>query len=167
MEVIDQKALQNIRPYLIQCGLATLTMLMVLLFLDVVVHTAIIATLGSTAFTVFAMPRYYSARTRPLLGGYSIGILMGMLCHYFSLFPPLIQMPIPQRTLLVFFGALAVGAAIFAMILTKCEHPPAAGMALGLVLNTWDLQTITFVFGAVAMLAAVRKLLKSSLVDLI
>lgn len=167
MQIMNPKVRQDMTPYIIQCGLATLTMLIVLLFLDVLFHAAIIVSLGSTAFTIFAMPKSRAARTRPLIGGYLIAIALGVLCSFLSLLPKLFFTPASERPLLIFFGALAVGLAIFVMILADCEHPPAAGMALGLVLNSWDRETLTFVLSAVLLLAIVKRLLKSTLVDLV
>lgn len=34
-------------------------------------------------------------------------------------------------------GALAISLAVFTMVVTRSEHPPAAALALGLVLNDW------------------------------
>lgn len=135
MKLIDEKAKQDIRPYLLQSLLATLTIFFILVFLDVLSHTAIIATLGSSAFLVFTRPRAYASRPRPLIGGYLVG--------------------------------MAVGSAIFLMVVTDTEHPPAAGMSLGLVLNQWDHKTLLFIFVAVIVMAVLRKYLQPYMVDLV
>jgi CBS-domain-containing membrane protein len=77
MRLFDKKARRNIRPYFIQCSLATLTIVLILVFLDVIKHAAIIATLGSSVFLIFALPSTYPSRPRPLLGGYLIAIIIG------------------------------------------------------------------------------------------
>jgi len=163
MRIFDKNALTDIRPYLFQSLLATFTILLILLFLDVLSHTAIIATLGSTAFLVFTRPRAYAARLRPLLGGYLIGICVGVLCYFLSLLP----LPISRSTEYIIFAAIAVGAAIFLMVLTDTEHPPAAGMALGLVMNPWDADTLLFILSAILVMAALRRLLQPIMIDLI
>jgi len=68
---------------------------------------------------------------------------------------------------LIVFGALAVGIAIFIMAVTNTEHPPGAGIALGLVINPWTWVTIIFIFCAIIWLTSVRKILKPYLMDLI
>jgi CBS-domain-containing membrane protein len=45
----------------------------------------------------------------------------------------------------VVFGAMAVGLAIFVMVITGTAHPPAAGLALELILNEWSPLTIVVV----------------------
>ncbi len=167
MNWIDEKFRQDIYPYIIQCGLATVTMVIVLLFLDVILHSAIIATLGSTAFTVFAMPHSYAAKTRPLLGGYLTAALVGIGCIGLFHLAQLVLSPDFQRPMLILFGSIAVGLAIFLMVALNFEHPPATGLSLALVLNAWDIRTILFVFGAVLLLVLARRLLKASLVDLV
>jgi membrane protein implicated in regulation of membrane protease activity len=62
---------------------------------------------------------------------------------------------------------LAVGIAIFLMVITNTEHAPAAGIALGLVINEWDWQTIIFIISAVILFAVIKRLLKAKLIDLV
>ncbi|MEE8481842.1 MAG: HPP family protein, partial [Acidiferrobacterales bacterium] len=78
MQIFDEKACKNIRPYILQSVLATFTILFILVFLDVLTHTAIIATLGASAFLVFTRPRAYASRSRTLIGGYLIGMAVGV-----------------------------------------------------------------------------------------
>ena len=165
--IVSQKARENILPYIYQPALATLAILLILLFLDVISHTAIIATLGSSAFLVFTRPRAYESRLRPLLGGYLIGTTVGMSFYYLSLLPGLVSLPISTSTVVVIFSAMAVGGAIFLMVITNTEHSPAAGMALGLVMNDWDYKTILFIFSAVGVLAVLRQILRPYMIDLI
>ncbi len=68
---------------------------------------------------------------------------------------------------LIVFGAIAVGIAIFIMTITNTEHAPAAGIALGLVINEWNYFTIILIFCAIVWMASVRKFLKPYLMDLI
>lgn len=167
MQLIDEKARKNLRPYILQSALATFFIFLILIFLDVLSHTAIIAALGSSAFLVFTRPRAYASRLRPLFGGYLIGTVVGMFFFYLSLIPGWVSLPISTSTVLIIFGAMAVGAAIFFMVVTNTEHPPAAGMALGMVMNAWDYRTIMYVLIAVAMMALLRHLLKRYMIDLI
>lgn len=101
-----------------------------------------------------------------MLGGYLIAIIIGSLFYSFTTLSILEHLPISIKTIYIVFGAMAVGFTIFAMVVTDTEHAPAAGMSLGLVLNTWDYKTLLFVVMAVFMLALIRYLFRSVLIDL-
>lgn len=166
MRIIDAKVRKNAGRYIIQCSLATLTVFVILLFLDILTQPAIIATLGATVFIVFTMPQSYASGPRPLIGGYVIGTGCGCLCYFLSVSPFVVSRFSDYILLYTVFGALAVGSAIFLMAITNTEHAPAAGMALGLVINTWDLSTIAFVIASVLFLAGIRNALGRFLLDL-
>jgi CBS-domain-containing membrane protein len=166
MNIIDKKLKKNLGRYIFQCGLATGTILLILIFLDILTHTAIIATLGATAFVVFTMPRAYASGPRPLFGGYLIGICVGWLCSFVSTLILKVPIIVTQITAYIIFGALAVGIAIFLMTITNTEHAPAAGMALGLVINQWDFLTIFFILAALMFMAALRKFIRPVMIDL-
>lgn len=167
MRIFDVKVRKNLWRYVFQCALATLTILAVLLFLDVLNETAIIAALGASAFIVFTMPTTYSSDPRRLIGGYLVGISIGFFFYVLSEYIDMNSIFGTQTMSLVVFGALAVGAAIFIMTVTNTEHAPAAGIALGLVINQWDYHTIFFILAAIIWMAGVRKLLKPYTMDLI
>jgi len=80
MMLFDKKFRKNVHRYLFQCFLATLTILVVLFFLDILTETAIIAALGASVFVVLAIPNSYPSDARRLIGGYIIGIIVGILC---------------------------------------------------------------------------------------
>ena len=167
MRLFDRKFRKNVHRYVFQCALATLTILAVLFFLDVLSETAIIAALGASAFVVFAIPNSYSSDPRRLIGGYLVGILVGIICFNISIIFPTSDFFTNTEMSLIVFGAIAVGVAIFIMAITNTEHPPAAGIALGLVINKWDLITIIFILCAITWLTSIRKILKPHLLDLI
>lgn len=167
MRLFDRKFRKNIRRYVFQCILATLTILAILFFLDVLSETAIIAALGASAFVVFAIPNSYSSDPRRLIGGYFVGIIVGIICYFISINFPNSNFFTNTEMSLIVFGAIAVGIAIFIMAVTNTEHPPAAGIALGLVINKWDWMTIIFILIAIIWLTVIRKILKPYLIDLI
>jgi len=167
MRLFDRKFRKNVHRYVFQCALATLTILAVLFFLDVLSETAIIAALGASAFVVFAIPNSYSSDSRRLIGGYLVGISVGIICYNISIIFPTSDFFTNTEMSLIVFGAIAVGVAIFIMAITNTEHPPAAGIALGLVINKWDLITIIFILCAITWLTSIRKILKPHLLDLI
>ena len=166
MRIIDVKFRKNIIKYIFQCILATLTVLAVLIFLDVITRPAIITALGASAFIVFTMPNMYSSDPRRLIGGYSVGIIIGILFFFISNLETFSVISENSKMILVIFGAIAVGVSIFIMAITNTEHAPAAGIALGLVINTWVYITIIFIIIAIIWMATVRKLLRPYLMDL-
>ena len=99
----------NINRYILQCGLAGLVVLVLLLVLDTVTQTVLIAALG----------------------------------------------------------AVAISLAMFTMVVTRTEHPPAAALALGLVLNEWTLLTLLVALLGVIGLSIVKQLVLPALLDLI
>jgi CBS-domain-containing membrane protein len=168
MKIIDQKIRKNISNYIFQCLLATGILLSALLFLNVITETALIASLGATSFIVFAMPKTYASSPRRLIGGYSIGIITGIICSYLGSIlhdTSLLNALIPHESPIV-FAAIAVGLSIFFMTLTNTEHAPAAGIALGLVINQWNLQSILFIVVVMLMMAIIHHLLHPYLIDL-
>lgn len=166
MNIIDKKVRKNLARYLFQCAIATSAILLILMFLNVLTHTAIIAALGATAFIVFTMPRAYASGPRPLIGGYIIGVIVGCSCSLLSTLRFMLPFFITRITSYTVFGALAVGIAIFLMAITNTEHAPAAGMSLGLVLNDWNYATVLFIFAAILFMVGLRRLLRPILIDL-
>jgi CBS-domain-containing membrane protein len=165
--LIDKKFRKNKIKYIAQCILATLTILAVLIFLDVLNETAIITALGASAFIVFTMPTQYSSDPRRLIGGYSVGLIVGFIFYLFSTSEIGSTLFGNHTTPLVIFGSISVGVAVFIMALTNTEHAPAAGIALGLVINRWDYLTIIFIIIAILWLTSIRLILKDHLMDLI
>ncbi|MEA3506712.1 MAG: YbhB/YbcL family Raf kinase inhibitor-like protein, partial [Elusimicrobiota bacterium] len=137
----------------------------ILIFLDIGIQTALITSLGATAFTVFSQPRHFMSAPRSILGGYAVGILCGIL--FGNIVTERISIILPSLYSLIIGGALAVGAAIFVMAATNTEHPPAAGIALGLTLNEWNFKTIIFIIAAVSVMALIRRLFKPVMINLI
>ena len=167
MIIVDKKFRKNTFKYIFQCVLATLTILVVLLFLDVLNETAIITSLGASAFIVFTMPTQYSSDPRRLIGGYMVGLAVGFIIYTIYNLETGVSFFINQTTSLIVFGAVSVGLTIFIMAVTNTEHAPAAGIALGLVINRWDYLTIIFIIAAIFWMATVKIILKQYLMDLI
>lgn len=166
MKVFDKKVKQHIGIYIFQCFLATLAIFIIFLFLDVLKQTAIIASLGATAFIVFTTPKRYTSRARPLLGGYALGISVGVLCSLAANSSWAVETFLHTEILYIVFGSISVGLSIFLMVVSDTEHPPASSIALGLVINDWSFRTIIFICSGVLVLYFVKTLLNSFLVDL-
>lgn len=166
MRLTDIKFRRHVGTYLFQCSLATLSVILVLLILDTTGQTAIIASIGASSFIVFTAPNAFSAKRRALIGGYFVGTAAGIGCSLISRALGTEGAADWGMTLIV-MGALAVGVSIFVMVVTDTEHPPAAGLALAFVLNTWDMKTVLVVMLAPMLLVLVKALFKSRLRDLV
>lgn len=155
----------NVKRYALQCGLAGLVVLVLLLVLDSVTQTVLIAALGASAFIAFAVPRSPHSGPRSMIGGYLVGCLCGAAM---ALTSSLFQFSaISAHVTTIIFGALAISLAMFAMVVTRTEHPPAAALALGLVLNEWDLLTLLVVLAGVIILSLIKRMVLPVLLDLI
>lgn len=144
------------KHYVLQSILATLSVFIVLYFLSRQ-EAVIIASIGATAFIVFAMPDNITAQSRNVIGGHIVGLFCGFL---FSL--------IPHSALLfsILIYSLAVGTSLFIMVVTDTEHPPAAGTALGVVMTGISLQVLIVVVISIVILSAIHRLFKPYLKDL-
>jgi len=167
MKIIDSKFAQNKLRYVLQCLLAALVVLAILVILDAMANAAVIASLGASSFIVFTMPHAQVSRARFLIGGYVVGVGAGVLCHWLSRLTSQTPLPLLQNYSYVVFAAAAVGLAIFVMVVTNTEHPPAAGVALGLVLGDCRTMTITVVLVGIVVLSLLRKALKPMLKNLL
>jgi len=143
--------------YIYQSLLAAAVMLIVFLILTEN-YPVIIASIGATAFIVFAMPKYVTAEPMRVIGGHFMGIISGSL---FSFIPPL-----PTTYSLTIYSALAVALSIFLMVVLDMEHPPASGTALGIALKGFNITVVITVIVSVILLSVAHYLLKRFLKDL-
>ena len=172
MRLIDRNFQAHPLRYVLQPLLATVSIMIVLLLAGAVAHTVLIASLGASAFIVFTMPTTAAAQPRYLIGGYVVGVVVGALFGllYGHLFAAAGMEEAETRAelWLVGFAGLAVGVAIFAMVITNTEHPPATGVALGLVVNWhWRWPALVVILLAVVALAVLRSLLRPVLRNLL
>jgi CBS-domain-containing membrane protein len=165
MRLLDTGLRHHVLRYLWQSLAAGAVILVVLMLLDAVQQTAIIASLGASAFIVFAAPRSYSAEPRAILGGYAVGTVCGIAAmETVSAFTSCgAEWNVWQAAA----GAAAVALSLFVMTVTDTEHPPAAGLGLAFVLNPWDAATVAVVIGAAGLLTLAGMLLKRWLLDLV
>lgn len=162
----DRKFSQNKLQYLTQCSMATLTMFIVLMTLNLVRSDLVIASIASTTFVIFTMPHRQRARTRYVVGGYIICTVLGLISAqlaslFINSFPNLAQFHDEL------FGAIAVGSSIFCMIIFDAEHPPAAAVALALIINKWTIWAFVVLFVALTILLLARYFFRDKLINLI
>lgn len=162
----DKKFHDNKSQYLFQCLMATVTVFVVLMTLNIISSELIIASIASSAFVVFTMPHKERSRARYLFGGYGIGLAVGLVVYVIShLLIELCPYMLDYRDEI--FGAIAVGLSIFFMVVFDLEHPPASAVALAMVINQWNNWTLIVTVVAVSLLVSFRYLLRNKIVDLI
>jgi CBS-domain-containing membrane protein len=156
---------ENLKRAVVQCALAGAVVLLLLLVLDAVTQTVLIAALAASAFTAFAVPRSLHADTRHLVGGYVVGMTAGCLMSSIYAALPIANITVDHAVMIV-FGALAISLAMIVMIFTRTEHPPAAALALGLVLNEWNGTTLLVILAGIVGLSLIKRLVLPALMDL-
>jgi CBS-domain-containing membrane protein len=164
--LFDPRFAGNWRQYLFQCLFVTLTMGVVLMLLDSVYQTVLIAGLGASSVVAFTAPSLRASRPRCLLGGYLVGVAVG--CGV-SLLAEKVggTLVLHEHSAQILLGALAVGLTMFVMVTTDTEHPPGAAIALGFVLNEWDLMTIFVVLTGICAISFIKELARGHLIDLL
>ncbi|MBL7140266.1 MAG: HPP family protein [Planctomycetes bacterium] len=167
MRIFDRKFHKHVGRYLFQCALATGAVLVILLVLDVITQAVIIASLGASSFIAFTMPHANVSRPRYMIGGYVWGMVAGIAMN--ALGDAVGDPALGGWTLRgdVIFGAASVGLAIFLMVITDTEHPPAAGLALGVVLAQWNTLALVVPIVGIVALSLARLALKPILINLI
>ena len=163
--LFDSKFTSHYTYYIFQCLLATLVVLAVLLTLDTVTQTVLISALGASTFISFTMPHVRSSGPRYLVGGYIIGASVGGFVSLIA--GDVVISSVSAGTTLIILAALATGLAIFFMVITNTEHPPAAALALGFVLNEWTPLTVVVVLTGVMAVSILKELTKKYMIDLL
>ncbi len=95
-----------------------------------------------------------------------MGLAAGTFCYFLSQLNWPASLSAMEQSHLV-FGALAVGLAIFVMVVTNTEHPPAASLALGLVLGKWTPVAIVVILVGIVALTLLKYLIKPILKNLL
>ena len=152
--------------FVTQAGLATAVMLAILVFVNSLSSAAIAAGLASSVVGIFLGPNNRTARIRSVVGGHGVALALGTLFSLWLFLGP-VQEYLNQSDLLLNLGfASAVGLTMLLMAITNCEHPPAAGTALGMASREFDVYIFLSIIGAVMLLAVMKLALRPHLQDL-
>jgi len=166
VHIFDPKFFASWRRYVFQCLFVVLTMALVLMLLDSVYQTVLIAALGASSVLAFSAPSMRASRPRCMVGGYVVGIIVG--CGISVLVATADNLLfLDEHSTRILLGAIAVGLTMFVMVTTDTEHPPGAALALGFVLNEWDLMTIVVVLVGISAISTVKEIARSKLIDLL
>ena len=167
MLAFDKGFSKNKLRYFLQCLLATISAMLVLTVLDSITNEVVIASLGASCFIAFCVPHHRASSPRFMIGGYVVGIGVGTLCYWLSHMGWVGEVNFLQSHSDVIFGGLAIGLAMFIMVVTNTEHAPAASLALGFVLSEWGWMTIGLVMVEIVLLWVIKGLLKPLLINLL
>ena len=125
--------------------------------------------LASSCFIVFGKPSSAPANPFKIIGGYTMGILIGVIFHSIALHLhdlPAGFLGTTHFHIVGMIAAICTGVCLLLMSLLRVEHPPAAGMSLVLVIDLRDYYVVLIVFIAAIILAGIRRLLCHRLIDL-
>ena len=154
---IDPQFPAHWKQYLIQSGYAALAVFIITIILSS--NPVVIASIGATAFIVFAMPKNVAAQPKRIIGGHLLGFFIGSC---FAVFPFMD---------ILFFKAVwfaaSVGVTILLMVILDFEHPPAAGTALGMTLVGYSSSSATAIIASVFILAFIGYIAKPFLRNLV
>ena len=146
--------------------MATLALLAVLLFADSLSNAAIAAGLASSVVIIFINPSNRTARIRSVVGGHGVALAVGSIFAVILFAGPVEGFLDTASWLRVFSYALVVGLGLLVMAVTNTEHPPAAGIAIGMTSREFDWAVFGSIIGAVIVLAVLKLVLRSHLRDL-
>ncbi len=181
MSLLDPSFEVNPWPYIIQISIAGLFMMFIFAAFNLYTQTALIAALASSAFVAFTIPQSHATDPRPMLGGYLVAMFIGILFSMAYHSPPVVNaidngLPIffdrlgfavSGQSFAAFFAFLSFMSAAFTMAATDTEHAPAIGVAVGLVINPWNIMTLVFILIGIVFLTLFKKLFDRWMIDLI
>ena len=163
--ILDRKLPSRMPNYFSQCGMATVSLIIILLVEDVLFRAAIVAAVASTTFIIFVVPNSVAATPRKVIGGHLVAVICGAIFSSVLLIPAVASGPgEPVQSIM---AALSVGLGIFLMVITDTEHAPAAGTALGLVIHGWTWSAVVFILSSAVILSLIRLALRPKLINLL
>src|SRR3990167_8668388 len=162
----------------LQTTCAVVFMFFTLFGLDHIGATSLIwaagaSSLASSCFIVFGAPHTESAKPYRIVMGYLIAIVCGHLirmladasCGGFLYF--VCDNPIYQFHVIEAAAVISMCFAFIFMALFRCEHPPAAGLSIVMVLDIKYFKPMMLIFVAAVLLALIRRFFDKALVRLV
>ena len=144
---MDNPLIVTKKQLIFQVSLAILYLVFLLVSLDYVVSARTLwavgaSSLASSAYLVFSCPKNSVSAPSRIFFGYIIAVICGELVrwavvgsvcwiHQLNVLTPLCE----SAHLYWLSAAFAVGLSIVVMVLLDCQHPPAAGFSLALVIE--------------------------------
>lgn len=159
------------RCFYFQAAVLGTIIFIVLVAMGKIANTAILGAVGvtslsSSAFIAFALPNSQSAHFKNIIVSYLIAIVVGISFYYIGLQLTIMQTFISYDTVYELCGGATVAVAMLLMMITNTEHPPAAGLALGLVLEAWSGLTLLIIVLASITIGLLSRYLQPWIRDL-
>lgn len=153
-----------------QTAFAMVFIFCVLISLDHVAANQLIwaagtGSLASSSYCVFCTPDSLVAQPKRIIGGYIIGMFSGESMRLLLLFAHLSAHFGANG--IVFAAVASVGLALILMVLLRLEHPPAAGLAVVLVIDVQSYAPVLVILAAAIVLACIRSLMRNKLMPLV
>ena len=165
--LLDPKFRRHYRQYIFQALLATAAMAVILLFVDSLSTAAIAAGLGSSVVGIFINPSGTTARLRAVVGGHTMALLIGTVFSVIIFTGGMESFFTDNTQYLDLAMALSVGLLMLVMAVTDTEHPPAAGIAIGMTSRAWTPEVFGAILGALVLLSVIKLVLRRHLRDLL
>lgn len=118
-----------------------------------------IASIASSIFIIFTAPHTVAGQNKAIVGGYIIGILIGAGCHYLLHHQHLIHITSFHSYATLFLGSFSLFLVLILMVVLQMPHPPAAGLALGMVIDNWEPQALLLICCIIIALVLIKQLL--------
>ncbi len=167
MRLFDENVGRHRGSFLLQTGLVAVTLFVLLAVEGAVIPDAVIVTIASTAFIVFAIPHSVASQTRRVVGGHIVGVLAGAAFVGIAAIPGLDGAIDQSRLVWALVACGAVGLATFVMVVTDTVHPPAAATCLALALGGWSWSSVALILIGAASFSIMRLVLRGRLINLI
>ncbi len=137
------------------CFLRSLCVALYVLFCLLIAHqfedSIWMVSLAASAFIAFAFPKADSVRTSVLVGGYLSSCIWGVLLSLV-----LFHIGLTYTNTIVCCG-IAIFLTSFCMTVLDLEHPPAAALAIGIVISSKPLELAAASMLCVIVLCLIKK----------
>lgn len=168
--IINPNFKANKKAYLFKCFVALLATIFVLTSIQLVAANAILGAIGasslaSSIFIAFALPEGPAAHPKRMIGSYCLALLIGVSFYYLGTYLILWQDFLSFSLTYELTGALAVALTMLVMIMFSLEHPPATGLALGLVIDQWRWWTLMILLFSIICIATIKYLVQPWLLE--
>lgn len=157
MPTDDSQDRTTLRQAAWQGGLAGFVILLAFNLRALQKDVVLVASLGSSAFLVFSLPTRVTASMKNCVGGHAWGLAAGVLCF---------QAHQWLGTAGTLFYAASVSIAFLGMVTTHTDHPPAAGTALAVAMNSITWSSALWLLAMAALIAGTKTPLRGHLRDL-
>ncbi len=157
MQKKPEGAIERMKSSLAKAAIMTVVVAACFLLMLFTLNGFLVTCIAASAFIAFAFPHAESARIKYLLGGYVIGLAMGLLGHivYFNLLLPTAA---DEVVLLIACCMFSVFMSAFLMLFLEMQHPPAAALAASVVVDESPYMAAVIALACILFISLIRYL---------